>query len=66
MKNLMSGISPLMDVELLKSVVLFSGLEDAELKRLAAGFQLVYLPAGEKVYEAGDESDSFFVVRGAL
>lgn len=50
-------------VETLRKVTLFADLEAAELGRLAEKFSERVLPAGHLVYQHGDASDTFYVVR---
>ena len=49
-------------LETLRKVVLFSVLEEGELKRVAERCELVHLSLGEQVFEQGDAGDAFYVI----
>jgi CRP/FNR family transcriptional regulator len=55
------GLSP---VELLRSVPLFSDLEEGELERFSQVAVARSFPAGTRVFHEGDHSDACYIVRG--
>jgi hypothetical protein len=48
--------------ELLKKSHLFKGLPEMEIDRLASLLRVVYMEAGEKLFEQGDRGNSFYII----
>jgi CRP/FNR family cyclic AMP-dependent transcriptional regulator len=49
-------------IEFLKTVKLFSLLDEAEVAALAAAFKVVKIAGGQEIFAAGDPGDSLYVV----